>query len=141
MSTQVTHKLNWNGPALRGQVVEAIVGGVQEFGLTHETKAKSKLRKGRGVLTGTLRRSIHAGALDYNYAEDEYPPSNQTPEQGGQMPDVAERDGVVGVAVGSGQPYARKIEALYAYMAESHAEALTELPGILEKHVAKAGLA
>lgn len=132
MASKVTHKLDWRGAALRSQVVETVVAGVQEFGLTHERRAKGKLYKGHGVLTGTLRRSIHADEIGADFGGSD--------SEGGQLPNVSEKDGAVGVAVGSGLVYAGRIEELYGYMAESHVETLPELPGILEKHAAKRGL-
>lgn len=141
MSTQVTHKLNWNGPALRAQVVEAVVLGVTRFGLHHETLAKGKLVKGRGKVTATLQRSIHAADPSYNFAGDDVPPSTSSPERGGKEANISEVDGKVAVAVGSGLVYARRIENLYGYMEESHAEALPQLPVLIEQAAQEKGLA
>lgn len=134
------YKLNWQGATTREQVVAAVIGGLTEFGLTHEREAKSELIKGRGVVTGTLRRSIHSAPPEYDYTGDNVPPSPNAPERGGGAGELRENAGKVTVIVGSGMNYAETIEKLYGYMRASHDRIIGGLPAILEKHAERNGL-
>lgn len=132
--------LKWKGDEVQKQVIAAIVDGVTEFGLTHETEAKRELTPGHGVLSGTLRRSIHAASPDYNFGGDDLPPTPNSPERSGAGLDVQQRGIRVAVTVGSGMVYARYIENLYSYMVNSHQRIIGKLPEIIRKHAARNGL-
>ena len=132
--------LNWKGAETRAKVVAAIVSGLGEFGLKHETAAKGQLQPGHGVLTGTLRRSIHSAATQYDFAGDDLPPTTTSPDRGGQEVVLQEEGGRVTVVVGSGMIYARKMEELYGYMQNSHNQILPQLIPTIEKHAAAKGL-
>ena len=56
-----------------------------KFALRVEGYSKHELRRGHGVLTGTLRRSIHVAQPGYNWGADDLEPKAGTPELGGQM--------------------------------------------------------
>lgn len=133
------YTLNWKGDACREQVVAAIVSGLNEFGLRHETASKGQLSPGHGVLTGTLRRSIHAAAPGYAWAGDDVNPSSSSPERGGQA-GATEEAGRVVVAVGSGMSYARIIEERYGYVEQGHNAVKGQLLGIIAAHAAAMGL-
>ena len=100
-------RLEWKGAEFRGQVVDAIAAGLTEFGIRHESEAKRQLVPGQGVLTGTLRRSIHAAGPSYNFAADDLPPASGTPERAGTGGEAEEVGGSVVISVGSGMSYAR----------------------------------
>lgn len=135
-----SYRLDWKGPQVRELVVAAVKDGLAEFGLRHETEAKRGLQPGRGVLTGTLRRSLHAAGTAYDFAGDDVKPSENTPERGGQTADLAEQDGKITVVVGSGMVYARRIEELYAYLQNSHNQVLPQLMPSIERAAAGRGL-
>jgi hypothetical protein len=135
-----TARLVWKGPAVRQKVVTAVISGLQEFALTHETEAKSELQPRRGVVTGTLRRSIHAANPEYSYQKDHVLSSPSTPERGRGTPQLAERGGKVAVVVGSGMRYARRIENRYSYMMRSYGRMLPRLEPIIRKHAKRQGL-
>lgn len=133
------YKLDWRGAQCKAQVTGAIRVGLSRFGLVHETEAKRELSPGRGVLTGTLRRSTHAAAPSYDFGSDDVTPSRDTPERGGNA--VAEVVGTsVIVVVGSGMRYAKRIEELYAYVQKGHERALPQLEGLLNAAAREAGL-
>ena len=56
--------LNWKGDALLRKMRRTAAAAGQEIGLRIEGAAKQQLVKGRGVLTGTLRRSITAQPVE-----------------------------------------------------------------------------
>lgn len=132
--------LVWKGDDVQKQVVAAIIDGVTEFGLTHETEAKRELTPGHGVLTGTLRRSIHAANADYNYGSDDVAPTPSSPERSQQGLDVKAQGIRVAVTVGSGMRYARRIEEMYGYITGSHRRVIGKLPAIIKKHAGRRGL-
>lgn len=131
--------VKWMGDQVEQDCIAAIIAAVREFGLTHETEAKRELTPGRGVLTGTLRRSIHAAAPDYGFGNDDVTPASSSPERSGHGLDIQERNGRVAVVVGSGMSYARRIEELYGYIVGSHNRVIGRLPGILRKHTVARG--
>jgi hypothetical protein len=92
------------------------------------------------VLTGTLRRSIHAARPVYDYQKDDVRPTPNTPERGGGTPALAESGGKVGVSVGSGMRYARIIENRYNYMLRSYNRVLPQIQPIIQKHAKRQGL-
>lgn len=79
------------------------------FGLVVEGYAKKELRRGHGVLTGTLRRSIHTAKPDYNFGADDVEPNKSAPERGGSFVEAGMKSGKLSLLVGSGMVYALKI--------------------------------
>lgn len=133
------YRLDWKGAKCKEQVVGAVKVGLGRFGLVHETEAKRELGPGHGVLSGTLRRSIHSAKPAYNFGGDDVPPSSGSPERGGAA--AAEVVGAkVIVSVGSGMVYARAIEEMYGYVQKGHERALPQLNGLLEQAASEAGL-
>lgn len=131
--------VQWMGDQLRETVVGAVVSGLNEYGARTETAAKSSLKPGRGVLTGTYRRSIHSGPPSYNYGGDDVKPSNNTPERGGQGGGEVDGDSVR-ILIGSGMRYAMRLEQRYNVIAGAQEKTAGQLPGILQKHAKAAGL-
>ena len=132
--------LIWKGDALKQDILAAIADGVTEFGLAHETAAKGELSPKHGVVTGTLRRSIHAATPTYAFSQDNVPPSNSSPERSGRGGGARIFKNKVSIMVGSGLVYARRIEDLYGYIVGSHQQISGRLEGIIGKHAAKRGL-
>ena len=77
-----------------------------KFALRVEGYSKHELRRGHGVLTGTLRRSIHVAQPGYNWGADDLEPKAGTPELGGQMVEALINGRKVTIQVGSGLRYA-----------------------------------
>lgn len=132
--------LVWKGDQVYQDVAAAIVDGMTEFGLTHETEAKRELTPGHGVLSGTLRRSTHAASPNYEFGSDDVPPTPSSPERGGQGLNVQPLKDRIAVTVGSGMVYARRIEDLYGYITNAHGRVIGKLPEIIRKHAGRRGL-
>jgi len=132
--------LEWRGAETRKLVVAAVLDGLAEFGLRHETASKGELAPGRGVVTGTLRRSIHSSPPSYDFNSDHTKPSGGSPERGGSSPSLSEQGGRVMVVVGSGMQYARLIEDRYSYVRKGHERVIGDLLNVLEKHARAQGL-
>lgn len=101
--------LDWRGPQLLREMEKASEEALVEFGLRLETAAKSQLRKGHGVVTGTLRRSIHMASPDYDFAGDNVPPAAGTPERGGREARVGREADKIAIETGSGLEYAMAV--------------------------------
>lgn len=136
----MTFQLDWKGAEVRSEVVAAIGSGLQEFGLRHETEAKRELYPDHGVVTGTLRRSIHSAGPFYDFSGDDVASAPSSPERGGQGAELEEADGRIAVVVGSGMRYALRIQHLYGYITKSHERVFPDLPEILNKHAGQRGL-
>lgn len=132
-------RLVWRGNETLQQVVERLKGAMGEFGLTVEGEAKHELRKGHGVLTSTLQRSIHTAAPGYRWADDHVEPGPGTPERGGQAARGEERGGSVVVEVGSGLRYALPVHqghgkfGGYHYLTNGLEKAKARLSDILRR--------
>jgi hypothetical protein len=132
-------KLNWKGDELKRIMQENGAKIIAEFGLTVEGEAKRELRKGHGVLTGTLRRSIHMALPGYDWSGDDVTPSAGTPERGGQtvMPETSEKQTV---QVGSGLVYAMAVHQGYGsfigyhYLTNGLKKAKEKLPSIIARY-------
>lgn len=109
------------------------------FGLRVEACAKKVLQKGHGVLTGTLRRSIHTAGPDYTFASDDVRPSESTPERGGTFVEAGVANRKLSLLVGSGLQYALKIHngfggfPGYHYLTLGLKKAKPELPKFLKE--------
>jgi hypothetical protein len=101
--------LKWNGPAAEGQAIRRLSNALGDIGLDVEGEAKKELYKGHGVLTGTLRRSIHSAGPGYNWPGDDVAPAEGTPERGGQAATPEPIGRRLVVAVGSGLVYAMAV--------------------------------
>lgn len=136
---KLNHKLIWKGPEVVGQVCKNVGKAYTKFGLKVEANAKKKLRKGRGVRSGTLRRSIHLAKPGYDWSQDDVQPAPGTPELGNKAVEAEVTFGRVGLQVGSGLHYAMPVHqghdgfAGYHYLTEALDETKPELPAILEE--------
>lgn len=113
-------RLNWKGEHVLKLSEKAMSDIMVEAALTIEAEAKKELIKGHGVVTGTLRRSIHAASPSYNFSQDNVESSKSTPELGGKKI-VPQRIGnKLTVLVGSGLSYAMKIHQGWGSFAGYH---------------------
>jgi hypothetical protein len=90
------------------------------WGLVVEGESKKVLRRGHGVLTGTLRRSIHTAEPGYNFGADNVTPTASAPERGGQNTDAAVINRRLSLLVGSGMVYALAIHNGFGGFAGYH---------------------
>ena len=133
--------LEWMGDQVQQDVVRAvIINGLNEFGARWETAAKASVKPGRGVVTGTYRRSLHFSGRSYNFGGDNVTASSSTPERGGGNDGATVGSGYASIVAGSGMVYARRLEAMYNVVVGAHAQVVGQLPGILEKHAKAARL-
>lgn len=95
-------KLEWKGDKLLAAITEDLKVGMGFVGLKVQSEAQKQLYKGHGVVTGTLRRSIHTAPPNFNWSGD----------QGGESGAVVLGElvgGRVVVSVGSGLEYAMAV--------------------------------
>lgn len=131
----------WLGDEVRAQAVGVLVSSLDEFGGRWETAAKGSVRPGRGVVTGTYRRSLHSGPPNYNYANDNVRPSHSSPERGSGGGGGAEAEGdSILMLLGSGMVYARKLEERYNVVVGAYEKTAGQMPGIVAKKAKAAGL-
>ena len=140
-------RLRWKGAEARVMVVKAIIGGVNEFHLEVETSSKAILQpRGKGVITGTARRSIHADAPTYTWGSDDVVPSPGTPERQGTGEMPQEQGNMIVGTIGSGLSYAKSLHdghgsfPGYHYITRGYEKVQDKLPGKLEKHARLQGL-
>ncbi len=157
------YRLIWRGDEVVQQKREQTAKALAEIGLRVEGEAKKELYKGHGVLTGTLRRSIHTATPGYNWGGDNasllaakqeragYHPEMGLegikkaviPELGGQlaMP-FFDRDSFV-IQVGSGLEYAIFVHQGhhtfegYHFITNGLARVRPLVPGIVRKHAGR----
>lgn len=141
-------RFTWNGDQVAELTRENAAKALAEFGLTVEGEAKRELRKGHGVLTGTLRRSIHTALPGYGWSGDDVKDGGG-PERGGQSSVPPENN--LKIEVGSGMAYAMAIHqgwpagykkmrgsfAGYHFLTNGLKKAKTRLPSIIEKYKVK----
>ena len=130
-------RLDWKGDELKRTMQTNGAKIISEFALTVEGEAKKELRKGHGVLTGTLRRSIHSALPGYDWGGDDVEPNTSAPERGGEqvMP-----GGQLTVQVGSGLVYALAVHqghhsfGGYHFISNGLKKAQGKLSSILSKY-------
>jgi hypothetical protein len=128
-------RIEWRGEEVLQRVKENVAKSLGQFALVVETGAKAELHKGHGVLTGTLRRSIHTAAPGYNWAADA-----QGSDQGGQAIDAAIDGGGVRIQVGSGLEYALAVHqghgsfAGYHFLTNALEKSRGQFPGLLAQY-------
>ena len=134
--------LNWRGDEVLKTTQENAAKIISEFALTVEGEAKKELRKGHGVETGTLRRSIHTALPGYDWGGDDVEPSAGAIERGGEaaMPEAGNQ---LTVEVGSGLVYAMAVHqghhnfTGYHYLTNGLKKAQGKLPSIIARHQVK----
>jgi hypothetical protein len=129
----------WEADKVVNQTLANVGKALGRFGLVAETYAKFELTKGHGVLTGTLRRSIHTAQPGYEWSQDDIAAAPETPERGNQANDGEVAAGKVSLQLGSGLKYALPVHQGhgsfkgYHYLANGLAKAKPQLAGILEE--------
>ena len=143
--------LDWKGEAIKEAMRVNGAKIIAEFALTVEGYAKKELRRGHGVLTGTLRRSIHTALPDYDWSGDDVEPKKGgrnskghftagTPERGGQLVVPVPTGNEIKIQVGSGMVYAMSVHQGhgsfegYHYMTNGLAKAKSRLKGIINRY-------
>lgn len=136
------YKLNWNGEEVFKIVSKNGEAIMSEIGLVAEGESKKELRKGHGVVTSTLRRSIHSATPGYNWSADA-----AGSELGGKGASPARKNGKLVVELGSGLVYALAIHqgwapgdglrgsfAGYHYLTNGVNKTRAQVPGIVMRH-------
>lgn len=138
------HFRKWNGPQVQAAVQGNMAKALGKFGLVAEGFSKKELYKGHGVLTGTLRRSIHTAGPSYNWAGDNVSADAGSPERGGSMNEATIEGGrIITLALGSGMAYALTVHqghdgfAGYHYLVNGVDKAKGSMPGILKEYELK----
>lgn len=98
--------LNWLGDEVLADYADAVDDALISFGLEWEGDSKRELKPGRGKITGTLQRSIHAAPANFNFGTDDMPAGPGAPERGGKNFDPNRNGDLVEMALGSGLKYA-----------------------------------
>jgi hypothetical protein len=128
-------RLNWRGDEVSQRVKENVAKTIGQFGMVVETSAKASLSKGHGVITGTLRRSIHTAIPGYNWSADA-----EGSDQGGMAIDAAIEGSDIRIQVGSGLRYAMAVHqghgsfSGYHYLTEALDKCKGQIPGILANY-------
>lgn len=99
----------WRGKEVIKEVDENVARALGKFALVAEGYAKKELQKGHGVITGTLRRSIHTAEPGYAWVGDDMKPAAGTPERGGQGVNATVKRNKITVQLGSGLRYAMAV--------------------------------
>ena len=141
-------RLQWRGAETKAMVAKAVIGGLNEFHLEVEREAKAILQPGAGVVTGTLRRSVHAGAPSYGWESDDVPPSPTSTERGGTGGLPEKQGNMVVGTIGSGLVYALAVHdghcysafPGYYYIERGYEKVQHKLPEKLQKHARIEGL-
>lgn len=98
--------LNWRADEVKREISAALKETLVDLLLEAEVEAKKELYPGHGYLTGTLQKSIHGAAHDYNWRQDDVEPSPGAPERGGKRFEAKIDGNRVRGALGSGLKYA-----------------------------------
>lgn len=130
----------WFGKEVADKVTKNVAAAMGEFALRAEGHSKRELQKGHGVITGTLRRSIHVAQPGYNWGGDDQTASAASPERGGQSFTALVNGKRITIQLGSGLNYALAVHqghqgfSGYHYLTNGLEKARPELPGILRSY-------
>ena len=130
----------WRGKQIGEAVAKNVAAAMGELGLRAEGYSKKELRKGHGVETGTLRRSIHTAQPGYNWSADNVKPKSGTPERGGRAVDALIESKKITIQLGSGLGYALPVHqghhsfSGYHYLTNGVDKTKPEVPAVLKKH-------
>jgi hypothetical protein len=125
------------------EVLQNVAAALGEFGLVAEGEAKKELQKGHGVITGTLRRSIHTAQPGYGWTGDDVTPSTSSPERGGKSFKAVINGVKVTIQLGSGLKYALAVHQGhhsfqgYHFLTIGVDKAKKDLPKVLARHKLK----
>lgn len=139
---------SWKGKEISEAVAANMAKAIGEYALRVEGHSKRQLRKGHGVLTGTLRRSIHTAQDGYSWTGDH---AEDGPERGGKFVEGVKKGKKITIQVGSGLVYAMAIHqgwptgykrmkgsfVGYHFITEGEKKAKSELPAIIAKYKLK----
>jgi len=129
-------RLNWRGKPTQDEVVEILGAALVEIGLRIEGEAKKQLWPSHGKLTGTLQRSIHAASPDFNFAQENVQPGDNTPERsnpGAVTPQLL--GSRLMIAVGTGMEYAMWVHFLYKYLTLGLSKVRPLALQIVQRHI------
>lgn len=135
------YRLDWRGDNVQREAVNVLVGATLELAGRWETAAKKSVRPGRGVITGTYRRSLHYANPGYDFASDNVKPAPGSPERSGQGGGPEVRGDLISLLLGSGLNYARKLEGFYSPVVGAFDQVRGQFLDIIEAHAKKRGLA
>lgn len=133
-------RLDWRGDDVKREAAQAAARTISEFALEVEGESKRELRRGHGVETGTLRRSIHTALPGYDWSGDDVAPSAGSPERGGGEAVPDESSNKMTVEVGSGLVYAMAVHQGhhnfpgYHFLTNGLKKAKSKLASIIAKH-------
>lgn len=129
--------VDWRGPTVLTGWKKNLADGLGEIGLRVEAAAKRQLYKGHGVITGTLRRSIHCAPPGYGWAAEA---KGGGGSEGVHVPGVPVGDKLV-VSVGTGLEYAKPVHdghgsfGGYHYMTNGVEIVKPDAPTILKSYI------
>lgn len=126
--------LKWHGNLVLEEVKVGCVDALNEFGLRLELPSKRPLQYGRGLLTGTYRRSLHADSPNYSFQDDDVKPSSSSPERGGKTGATVTGKYTISIVYGSGLRYAIFVENRYGTIKNAHNQEWPKLAKLIEKH-------
>lgn len=137
----------WRGKEITKAVQQNVAGAMGEFALRAEGHSKKELRKGHGVITGTLRRSIHTAQPGYDWGRDAASVTIKGKRTkgssftlGGQLVDALIEADRITIQLGSGLGYALPVHQGhhsfdgYHFIENGVEKARPELPAVLKKH-------
>ena len=133
--------LHWFGDNVKRTTLGKAANILSEFGLRAETSAKQELQPGHGVISGTLRRSIHTAAPGYSWAGDNiFARSAGAPERGGQEVEPQVRGNKLTLELGSGMEYAMAVHQGhgsfegYHYLRNGVDKTIPKMQDIIKRH-------
>ena len=103
-------------------------------------ESKRELRRGHGVESGTLRRSIHVAESGYDWSSDDVEPSASSIERGGAQVEPEANGDKLTLEVGSGLGYAMAVHqghhnfSGYHYLTIGLKKAKEKIDSILSKY-------
>lgn len=130
----------WRGKEVTLAVQSNMSKALGKFGLVAEGYAKKELQKGHGVLTGTLRRSIHTAQPGYDWSGDNVAAESGAPERGGNLTEGVIEASRIALQLGSGLVYALAVHQGhhsfegYHYLVNGVDKARAEMPNILKEY-------
>lgn len=129
----------WRGKEVVLAVGNNMAKALGKFALVAEGHAKKELTKGHGVITGTLRRSIHTAQPGYDWSSDDQPAEVGSAEQGGNMIEAVVDGKRLTIQLGSGLIYALPVHQGhhsfegYHFLTNGVQKAKADMPGILKE--------
>ena len=137
----------WRSKEIVQKVSENVSKAMGEIALRAEGHSKRELRKGHGVVSGTLRRSIHTAQPGYDWSKDGASVTIKGKRAkgssftlGGKLIDALIESKKITIQLGSGLGYALPVHqghhsfSGYHYLTNGVDKAKPELPAVLKKH-------